>query len=161
MSKIDPPCHYNSIFLVDYHQVDSKYQMGVRAIINHHIIKKKLPYYVGLSHEVSWSSTIQMYLKILGSGLDLSPSMAKKLLEATRLEAEPTLLPSMSEVDRLAMETLESIAGNGRAAAYYELMGIMVNTAEVEELFYRDYRQALYGFSVIKCKKSQDFMAIA
>jgi len=161
LSKIDPPSRHNSIVLVDCHQVDSKYQMGVRAIIDHHVIDKKFPEYVALSYEVSWSSTIQVYVKILGSGLDLSPTMAQKLLEATRLEAEPTLLSSMSEIDRLAMQRLESITGIGRAATYYELMGIMVNDAEVEELFFRDYRQTLFGFAVIKCNKSQDYMAIA
>lgn len=161
LSKIAPPSRHNSIVLVDCHQVDSKYRMEVRAIIDHHVIDKKFPEYVALSHEVSWSSTIQVYVKILGSELELSPTMAQKLLEATRLEAEPTLLPSMSEIDRLAMQRLESIAGIERAATYCELMGIMVNTAEVEELFYRDYRETMFGFSVLKCKKSQDYMAIA
>ncbi|KUJ24631.1 DHH phosphoesterase [Mollisia scopiformis] len=162
MSKISPPRRNNSIVLVDCHQADPKYQMGVRAIIDHHILNgKQFPYYMALSHEVSWSTTIQVYVKILGSGLDLSPGMAKTLLEATRLEAEPSLIPRMSETDQLAIARLESIAGYGVAATYEELMSIMLNTAEIKELFYKDYRQTSYGFSVIKSNKSNDFGAIA
>ncbi|KAE8440548.1 hypothetical protein EG329_007254 [Mollisiaceae sp. DMI_Dod_QoI] len=157
--KIETPRRHYSIVLVDCHQVEPKYQMSVRAIIDHHIINKKFPYYVALSHEVSWSSTVQVYVKILGSGLELSPEMARKLLEATRLEAEPNLLFSMSELDRSAIRRLELIASC--AATYYDLMDVMLNTTEAEELFYRDYRQTRYGFSVVKCKESQDFTAIA
>ncbi|PVH71977.1 hypothetical protein DL98DRAFT_612654 [Cadophora sp. DSE1049] len=85
--------------------------------------------------------------------------MARKLIKATRLEAEPILLFSMSELDRLAIQRLESIASC--VATYYDLMDVMLNTTEAEELFHRDYRQTLYGFSVVKCKESQDFAAVA
>jgi len=104
--KIPSPLPSNHVVLVDCHKVDPKYQMAVRSIIDHHIINKEFPYYVALSHEVSWSSTIQVYIKILGSGFELSLTMAKMLLEGTRLEAEPTLLLDMSDCDRLAVQRL-------------------------------------------------------
>lgn len=113
--------------------------MSVRAIVDHHIIKKKFPYYVASSHEVSWSSTIQVYVKIIGSGFDLRPGMARVLLEATRLEAEPGLLEHVSEIDKTAIQRLESIAEN--AKDYPFLMSTTIDHAKARELlFYRDYR---------------------
>lgn len=126
LASIPKPQRHNSIVLVDCHQTDAEYR------------KEEFPYYVALSHEVSWSSTIQVYVKILGSGMDLSPHMARTLLEATRLEAEPSLMPYMSEIDRLAIARLGSIAGF--ASTYEYLIGVMIHETEAEELFYRDYR---------------------
>lgn len=159
LSKIKKPKRENDIVLVDCHQTTSDLQMSVRAIIDHHIIKKKFPYYVACSHEVSWSSTIQVYVKILGSGMDLAPEMARILLEATRLEAEPGLLEHMSEIDKIAIQRLESVASCAQDYAFH--MSTMVDHAEAEELFYRDYRQTTYGFSVVKTKMSRDYYAIA
>lgn len=97
--------------LVDTHTIDPPYSNLVRSIIDHHIINEQFPYYVALSQEVSWSSTIQVYIKILGPGMDLNAKAARILAEATKLEAEPKLMHRMSELDRLALKRLESIAG--------------------------------------------------
>jgi hypothetical protein len=135
--------------------------MGVRSIIDHHIIRRSFPPYVSISHEVSWSSTIQVYIKILGSGLDLTPPLARLLLEATRLEAEPGLMEHISDLDRLAIRRLESTAANG-ADTYSHLMHVMTQASTPEELFYKDYKETNFGFAVIKSRRQQyDFSRLA
>ncbi|ORY09811.1 hypothetical protein BCR34DRAFT_540285 [Clohesyomyces aquaticus] len=153
------PGRENDIVLVDCHESSMQLQMGVRGIIDHHIVRKKFPYYVAVSHEVSWSSTLQVYVKILGSGWDLDTRLARVLLEATILEAEPSLLNFMGEIDRLAIARLRKIALSART--YRHLMGLMIDTEDARELFYRDYRQTCYGFSVVKSMVSNSYVALA
>ena len=150
----------NAIVLVDTYTVDRAHLHLVRSIIDHHIIKQQFPYYVALSQEVSWSSTIQVYIKILGSRMDLDPRAAKILANATKLEAEPELMHRMSELDRLALKRLETIAGGG-TESYEDLMRIMTASENMEEAFYKDYRETTYGFAVVKCNVSQDYHNIA
>ncbi|OAG41893.1 hypothetical protein AYO21_03896 [Fonsecaea monophora] len=152
LSRVAKPRNYHNIVLVDCHKTEACFRMGVRSIIDHHIIRKKFAPYVSISHEVSWSSTIQVYVKILGSGLDLAPSLAKILLEATRLEAEPGLMKYMSNLDRLAVKRLESIAST--AATYSDLMHVMTEASCPQELFYKDYKETNFGFAVIKSRQA-------
>ncbi len=70
---------------MDTHTIDRAYSNLVRSIIEHHIIKEQFPYYVALSQEVAWSSTTHVYIKILGSGMDLDAKAARILAEATKL----------------------------------------------------------------------------
>lgn len=70
---------------MDTHTIDRAYSNLVRSIIEHHIIKEQFPYYVALSQEVAWSSTIHVYIEILGSGMDLDAKAARILAEATKL----------------------------------------------------------------------------
>ncbi len=72
-----------------------------------HVGKKEIPYYVAVSQDVSWSSKLHVYVKIGGSGLELSPKLARVPLEVTRSEAEQRLMSSMSRFDQLAMGSLE------------------------------------------------------
>lgn len=65
-----------------------------------------------------------------------------------------------STADRLAMHRLESICGS-RAASYCELMGVMVSTTNIHELFYKDYKQTTFGFSVVKSKDVIDMRTMA
>lgn len=150
----------NAIVLVDTHTIDRAHLHLVRSIIDHHIIKEQFPYYVALSQDVSWSSTLQVYIKILGSGMDLDARAAKILAEATKLEAEPELLHRMSELDRLALKRLETIAG-GNTESYVDLMRIMTVSEDVEEMFYKDYKETTYGFAVVKCNVPQDYSQIS
>ena len=150
----------NFIVLVDTHTIDSAHWNMVRAIIDHHIVRQQFPHYVAVSQEVSWSSTIQVYIKILGSGMDLNTTTARILLEATKLEAEPDLMVYMSEIDRLAFQRLEDIAGNN-VTSYSDLMRIMVTAEDLENAFYKDYKQTTYGFAVIKCLGQNDYYDIA
>ena len=159
-SSDDAPGPQNSIVLVDTHTIDCSHLHLVRSIIDHHIIKEKFPYYVALSQGVSWSSTLQVYIKILGSGMDLDGSAAKILAEATKLEAEPELMHRMSEIDRLALKRLETIAG-GNTESYADLMRIMIASQDVEEMFYKDYKETTYGFAVVKCNVPQDYNQIS
>jgi inorganic pyrophosphatase/exopolyphosphatase len=159
LEKVPAPGPQNELILVDCNQVNPSLQMNVRAIIDHHIIGKTVPYYVAMSHEVSWSTTLQVYIKILGSGWDLSSNLAKILLDATALEAEPSLFMYMSDIDHLAIERLKHISGH--TPCYSDLMQTMINDADTEELFRRDYRQTSYGFAVIKTKIKRDYTALA
>ena len=151
----------NFITLVDTHTIDRAHWNMVRSIIDHHIVRQQFPHYVAVSQEVSWSSTIQVYIKILGSGMDLNATTARILLEATKLEAEPELWVHMSELDRLAFQRLENIAGKN-VTSYSDLMRIMVTAAEdLEEAFYKDYKKTTYGFAVIKCLEQNDYYDMA
>ena len=62
----------------------------------------------------------------------------------------------MSEIDRLALKRLDSIAG-GSTESYADLIQIMTATGDVEDMFYKDYRQTTYGFAVVKCNVPQDY----
>ena len=157
LSEVGPQ---NNLVLVDTHEIDKEITHLVRSIIDHHIVTTTFPYYVALSQEVSWSSTLQVYIKILGSGMDLDRGAAKILTEATKLEAEPTLWKHMSALDRKCMQRLESIAGP--TASYVDLMKIMTeDAADDEETFYRDYKEASYGFAVVKSTKSRNLDQLA
>ncbi|KAI1422157.1 hypothetical protein F5Y12DRAFT_786959 [Xylaria sp. FL1777] len=123
---------------------------NMKSIIDHHIISSRFPYFVALSQEVSWSSTIQIYIKFLGSGLDLDQKSARILLEATMLEAEPQLMAKMSRLDNLAFQRLATIGGNPRS--YPELMGMLISDPDITDHFMEDYKETLYGFAVIKSR---------
>lgn len=146
---------HHDIVLVDCHNMDPSSQHQVKSVIDHHIISKTFPYYVSVSQEVSWSSTIQVYIKMLGSGLDLNTQTARILLEATRLEAEPSLLLSMSKIDKLAIRRLETLAG--QTASYDDLMALLISGNSTVDPFMEDYKQTLYGFAVIKTQRAASF----
>ncbi|KAM0263406.1 hypothetical protein ACHAQJ_001262 [Trichoderma viride] len=80
---------------------NDNYEHQITSIVDHHVNTRNLLYYVLISQEVSWSSTIHIYIKVLGSGLYLDRQPAKIPLEATLLEAEPQLMTKMSNLDRL------------------------------------------------------------
>ncbi|KAL7930848.1 hypothetical protein V8C35DRAFT_324056 [Trichoderma chlorosporum] len=117
----------------------------VKSIIDHHIITRTFPYYVSISQEVSWSSTLQVYIKFLGSGLDLDRQSARLLLEATMLEAEPQLMTKMSNLDRLAFERLQELAQHH--TSYRELMKMLTGDMKVADPFMEDYKETLFGFA--------------
>lgn len=146
---------YHDIVLVDCHSLDPSSQHQVKSVIDHHIISKTFPYYVSVSQEVSWSSTIQVYIKMLGSGLDLNARTARILLEATRLEAEPSLLQSMSKIDRIAIRRLEALAGE--TTSYDDLMVLLISGTSTIDPFMEDYKETLYGFAVIKTQREASF----
>ncbi|KAK4631165.1 hypothetical protein CLAFUW4_03784 [Fulvia fulva] len=93
----------NEVVLVDCQSSPDLRRNLVKAVVNHHPVTTEFPYYVARSSEVSWSTTLQVYFKYLGSGFDLGPLAAKVLAEATIVEAEPELMETMSTTDNLAM----------------------------------------------------------
>lgn len=54
------PTH--DIILVDYHSFRAGREYQVKGIIDHHIVSRTFPYYISISQEVSWSSTVQIYV---------------------------------------------------------------------------------------------------
>ncbi|GAP92259.1 hypothetical protein SAMD00023353_7600010 [Rosellinia necatrix] len=149
----------HDVVLVDCHTLDEGHDYQVKSVIDHHIISSTYPYFVAVSQEVSWSSTIQVYVKFLGSGLDLDQPSAKILLEATLLEAEPQLVKKMSRLDNLAFHRLITLAGESRG--YPELMEMLIGDPDTTDRFMEDYKQTLYGFAVIKAKAITCFKARA
>ncbi|KAK6502687.1 hypothetical protein TWF506_003265 [Arthrobotrys conoides] len=159
--SLDPqkPGPSDDIILVDCQNIEDHRKHQVKGVIDHHILTEQFPYYVAVSHEVSWSSTVQVYNKFLGSNLDLDGTTARILLEATRLEAEPELLKRMSALDRIAIARLEKIADT--PSAYPSLMQVLTHsTNSAKETFYKDYKQTNFGFTVIK-SSSSDPMTIS
>lgn len=150
------PVH--DLVLVDCHSVGGDCEYQVKSIIDHHIITRTFPYYVPVSQEVSWSSTLQVYIKFLGSGLELDRQSARLLLEATMLEAEPQLMTKMSSLDKLAFEHLRKLAQDH--TSYPKLMKMLTGDVKVADPFVEDYKETLFGFAVIKtetlaCYKSR------
>ncbi|KAL7797735.1 hypothetical protein V8C43DRAFT_313887 [Trichoderma afarasin] len=117
----------------------------LKSIIDHHIITRTFPYYVSVSQEVSWSSTLQVYIKFLGSGLELDRQSARLLLEATMLEAEPQLMTKMSNLDKLAFEHLRKLAQDH--TSYPKLMKMLTGDVKVADPFVEDYKETLFGFA--------------
>ncbi|PNP59490.1 hypothetical protein THARTR1_00980 [Trichoderma harzianum] len=140
------PVH--DLVLVDCHSVGKDCEHQVKSIIDHHIITRTFPYYVSVSQEVSWSSTLQVYIKFLGSGPELDRQSARLLLEATMLEAEPQLMTKMSSLDKLAFEHLRELAQDH--TSYPELMKMLTGDVRVADPFMEDYKETLFGFAVIK-----------
>jgi len=145
----------NDIVLVDCHSIVDGNEYQVKAIIDHHIVSRTFPYYVAVSQEVSWSTTIQVYIKFLGSGLDLDCETARMLLESTLIEAEPSLMEKMSRIDRLALDRLKRLAQG--SASYSNLMGLLTRDTMRGDPFMMDYKEGLYGFSVIKTQTPGSF----
>lgn len=150
---------YHDVVLVDCHTLEGGQQHQVKAVIDHHIIKARFPYYVALSHEVSWSSTVQVYIKMLGSGLDVDARTARILLEATKIEAEPALMQAMSKIDRLAVLRLETLAR--QTTDYGHLMQLLIDGSATVDLFREDYKETVYGFAVIKSRSWESYEARA
>ncbi|KAF5649810.1 DHH phosphoesterase [Fusarium tjaetaba] len=146
--KFEP---HHDVVLVDCHRFDHGHQYQVRSIIDHHIITTKFPYYVSISQEVSWSSTIQVYIKMLGSGLDVDQQTARILLEATEIEAEPHLMQSMSRIDQMALERLKSLSHG--SASYQDLMQLLLHSNVEVDPFLEDYKESCYGFAVLKSQR--------
>ncbi|EFQ30439.1 hypothetical protein CGRA01v4_09981 [Colletotrichum graminicola] len=146
--KFEP---YHEVILVDCHHLAGGHQYQVRSIIDHHIIGTEFPYYVALSQEVSWSSTLQVYIKILGSGFDLDARSARILLEATEIESEPSLMQAMSRIDQMAIHRLRTIAQ--QCTSYQDLMKLLVDGNAQNDPFLEDYKETSYGFAVIKSQK--------
>jgi hypothetical protein len=145
----------NDIVLVDCHSIVDANEYQVKAIIDHHIISRTFPYYVAISQEVSWSSTIQVYIKLLGSGLDLDCEAARILLESTLIEAEPSLMEKMSRIDRIVLDRLSKLARG--SDSYSNLMGLLTRDTMRGDPFMMDYKEGLYGFSVIKTQTLGSF----
>jgi len=143
---------YDRLTLVDCHRYDGANESQVIGVIDHHHVTKPFPAYVALSNESSWSTTLQIYIKILGSGFDLDPETSRILAEATKLEAEPQLMKRRPQIDRLALERLKTVAGSG-VRDYGALLDLMMVETNPLTLFYKDYRQTTFGFSVIHCKE--------
>jgi hypothetical protein len=72
------------------------------------------------------------------------------LLEATMNEAEPSLMESMSERDRVALQRLKLLAGD--VTSYPDLMTMLI-TDDSGDPFLSDYKETNYGFSVIKTQQ--------
>lgn len=151
------PTH--DIVLVDCHSFEEGREYQVKSVIDHHIISRSFPYYVATSQEVSWSSTIQVYIKFLGSGMDLDQPSARMLLEATLLEAEPHLMAKMSLLDKLAFERLSVLAKWN--TSYPDLMTMLTSAANTPDPFMNDYKETLFGFAVIKATERGCFGARA
>ncbi|KAK4548758.1 hypothetical protein LTR36_008531 [Oleoguttula mirabilis] len=148
-----PPDANHALVLVDCQNSPHSNAKLVKAVIDHHPCVTTYPYYVAQSYETSWSSTLQVYIKLLGSGFDLDPTAAKMLAEATVLEAEPELMFAMGKVDRLAMERLKRIAAP--MTSYPDLMAIMTGSTNRDYQFSSDYKSDGFGFAVIKSRQRQ------
>ncbi|KAK5993557.1 hypothetical protein PT974_06991 [Cladobotryum mycophilum] len=148
----------NSIVLVDCHSIDDDSEHQVKAIIDHHPIIRTFAPSISISREISWSSTIQVYVKLLGSGFDLDAETAKVLLRATLVQAEPSLMARMGRIDQIALERLKSLAQEHDS--YARLMSALVwetGNMTSDEVFMMDYRESLYGFAVIKAQQTASY----
>ena len=64
------------------------------------------------------------------------------------------------KIDRLALERLKTVAGPS-VRDYGALLNLMMVETGPSALFYKDYRQTTFGFSVIHCKEYFDMTEIA
>ncbi|KAK5119408.1 hypothetical protein LTR85_007508 [Meristemomyces frigidus] len=146
-----PPNADHALVLVDCQQ--QACANPVKAVIDHHPRGTTYPYYVAQSYETSWSSILQVYIKLLGSGFDLDPVTAKMLAETTILEAEPELMHVMGKIDRLALERLRRISAP--MTSYPDLMAMMTESTDRSHQFSSDYKEDDFGFAVVQCRRSQ------
>ncbi|PMD46006.1 hypothetical protein L207DRAFT_576886 [Hyaloscypha variabilis F] len=139
MLKVPECSEYHRLTLVDCHHCDGVNDSQIKGVIDHHRVTKQFPAYVALSNESSWSTTLQIYIKIIGSGFDLDPETSRILAEATLLEAEPQLMTRRPKIDRLALERLKTVAGPS-VRDYGALLNLMMVETGPSALFYKDYR---------------------
>ena len=142
------PSGHHTFVLVDCQDSAHADSHLVHGVIDHHPCSRQFPYYVAQSYEVSWSSTLQVYIKLLGSGFELDHQTARILAEATILEAEPQLLELTGIINRLALDRLKKIASH--MVDYSILMAIMTEATDHEYMFWKDYKEDNFGFAVIK-----------
>lgn len=144
--------------LVDWHEF--AYEPFVDAVIDHHILSKVYPYYVAVSHELNWASTLQVYVKILGNGLVIDQRLAQILLAGTLLEAEYQLMQqSMGYMDRMIYRHLLSAANcKDDRELYVTTVRPLLEERDADTLFIRDYKQSheMMGFAVIKLASFSD-----
>ena len=92
--------------------------------------------------------------------MDLDAATAEFLAETTKLEAEASLWGYMSELDRLCMQRLLAIAGP--MEDYIDLMKYMTEGEDDEEqIFYRDYKESIFGFAVVKGIRNRNLEHLA
>lgn len=154
---------HKDIILVDCQTFTYGSKSQVKAVIDHHNLTEIFPDYVAVSHENSWSSTIQVYIKLIGSGFDLDPDLSRILLEATLLEAEPELLERSPVLDQLAINRLRNIV-KVPVRDYGSLLSLSDDIQSPSDLsikFKKDYRETNFGFAVVHCMYYQDFSHIA
>jgi hypothetical protein len=145
------PEELHTFVLVDCQRSPHAKTSLVQSVIDHHPCSAQYPYYVAQSYDFSWSTTLQVYIKLLGCGFELCPQSARLLAEATTLEAEPELLKYMGAVDQMAFNRLTRIAGS--MTGYASLMATMTDDIDREQSFWKDYKEDRFGFAVIKHRK--------
>jgi len=152
----------HNIVLVDCHRISGSKvnESQVKGVIDHDYIDQNFPEYVSVSQENSWSTTIQVYISMLGSGFDLDSETARILAEATMLETEPQLMKRRPALDQHALDRLITIAGD-TVRDYGDLLQLMMVEDDPVKLFYKDYRQTSFGFVVIHCIEYREFTNIA
>ena len=151
---------YHSVVFVDCQHFDGINQSQIKGIVDHHHVNSIFPEYVAVSSESSWSTSLQIYIKILGSGFDLDSETSRILAEATTLEAESQLMHRRLEINRLALARLKERAGPS-VREYRSLLELMMVETDPLTLFYKDYRQTPFGFSVVHCKEYINMIEIA
>ena len=138
--------------LVDWNEFDKP--QFVDSVIDHHQFKKSFPYYVAVTNELNWSTTLQVYNKIMGSNIRLDQQLAHMLLAGTLLEAEYGLMKKvMCYSDQLVYQNLLLASKcDDDQELYTSCMQVLLKEQPPELLFNRDYKQShpLLGFSVVK-----------
>jgi hypothetical protein len=124
------------------------------------MVNATFPKFVAVSQDRSWSSTIQVYIKLLGAGFDLDKYTARILTAATMSQAEPALMDRCPATDRLALNRLKYLCEH-MSRNYGHLLCCIMGDETQLKMFYQDYRQTSFGFAVIHCREYSDFIALA
>ena len=158
--EIPKPLYHNDIILVDCHTFNFGEQSQVKGIIEHHMVTTNLPRHITVTQDRSWSTTIQIYIKLLGSGLDLDPPTARLMTAASICQAEPGLLTRCPGSDRIALNRMRWL-GKKLLNDYWSILKLIMGDENKAIAFHRDYRQTSFGFVVIHCLKYSNFTFMA
>lgn len=77
------------------------------------------------------------------------------MLGATLVEAEPSLMNKMSELDRIVLRRLKTLALE--SASYPSSTGLLTRDTMSGDPFMMNYKEGIYSFSVIKTQQATSY----
>jgi len=152
--KNDPSTKW---ILVDHNL--SKVQDRVIGIIDHHnlSVKLSLENSIPVTCEQVGSTAALITQKMLGSGIKIDRDLARILYGAALRDTGNCKPNKMTSKDELVVKYLGIISKiKDRNAFYSDIMGYSLNFKDSNELFYRDYRNGQFGYSICEMQNIYD-----
>lgn len=149
---------YSKWILVD-HNV-SEVQKYVISIIDHHALSNKAKKMdIPLTWEMAGSTTALVILKLIAQNITFSKDIARILYGAMLMDTENRNAKKVTSKDKILMDYIKRASGIEEDKELYQtLMSSLLNTYDVDRIFYRDYKEdwGVFGYSVVKVKNLFD-----
>ncbi|MBO4899172.1 MAG: hypothetical protein J5509_02675 [Lachnospiraceae bacterium] len=131
-----------------------EYQRYVAVVTDHHMKSNELgsdDITIPFNIRLIGSCSAIIAIKLAGSGFDPDRDISRILYSAMLMDTENRVEHKMTDIDRCVMDLMKEKSGIDDSPEYIRLMNGLIAEKDIEELFFRDYKQFFgYGFAVLK-----------